>query len=220
MEMLEFVLLLLAAVLVSAVLDQMMPRVSLPLVQIAIGAIVILLVGTPVDVAIDPELFLVLFIAPLLFDESRHASKRGLWDNKGSIVSLAIGLVIVTVLVVGFVLNWIEPSIPLAAAFALGAEGVACVGTKFVIWRKSEKVEQEKKKAAAKKPAKKVSGNYNPVKAGLRARKQAADLIVEQAAGVVLFEERERAFPVLHVEQHVRHVEPERHLADLRVAVL
>ena len=33
---------------------------------------------------------------------------------------------------------------------ALGAEGVACVGTKFVIWRKSEKVEQEKKKAAAK----------------------------------------------------------------------
>lgn len=121
MEMLEFVLLLLAAVLVSAVLDQMMPRVSLPLVQIAIGAVVILLVGTPVDVAIDPELFLVLFIAPLLFDESRHASKRGLWDNKGSIVSLAIGLVIVTVLVVGFVLNWIEPSIPLAAAFALGA---------------------------------------------------------------------------------------------------
>ena len=55
---------------------------------------------------------------------------------------------------------------------ALGAEGVACVGTKFVIWRKSEKVEQEKKKAAAKKPAKKVSGNYNPVKAGLRARRQ------------------------------------------------
>ena len=50
---------------------------------------------------------------------------------------------------------------------ALGAEGVACVGTKFVIWRK--------KKAAAKKPAKKVSGNYNPVKAGLRARKQAAE---------------------------------------------
>ena len=42
---------------------------------------------------------------------------------------------------------------------ALGAEGIACVGTKFVIWRKS----------------KKVSGNYNPVKAGLRARKQAAE---------------------------------------------
>ena len=30
---------------------------------------------------------------------------------------------------------------------ALGAEGIACVGTKFVIWRKSEKLAQEKKKA-------------------------------------------------------------------------
>ena len=92
MEMLEFVLLLLAAVLVSAVLDQVTPRVSLPLVQIALGAVIILLVGAPVDVAIDPELFLVLFIAPLLFDDSRHARKRGLWDNKGAIVSLAVGL--------------------------------------------------------------------------------------------------------------------------------
>ena len=52
---------------------------------------------------------------------------------------------------------------------ALGAEGIACVGTKFVIWRKSEKL-------AARKPAKKKpSGNDNPVKAGLRARKQAAE---------------------------------------------
>ena len=55
---------------------------------------------------------------------------------------------------------------------ALGAEGVACVGTKFVIWRKSEKVEQEKKKAAAKKSAKKVSGNYNPVKGFAPASRQ------------------------------------------------
>ena len=64
----------------------------------------------------------------------------------------------------------------LTAREASGAEGIACVGTKFVIWRKSEKLAQEKKKAAARKPAKKKpSGNDNPVKAGLRARKQAAE---------------------------------------------
>ena len=51
-------------------------------------------------------------------------------------------------------------------------------------------------------------------------RKQTADLVVEQPAGVVLFVERERAFPVLHVEQHVCHIETERHSAHLRVAVL
>lgn len=121
MELLELVLLLLGAVLASTVLDQVTPRVSLPLVQIALGAVIAVLWASPLDVQIEPELFLVLFIAPLLFDESRHADKRALWENKGSIVSLAVGLVLLSVLVVGFVLNWIEPTIPLAAAFALGA---------------------------------------------------------------------------------------------------
>ena len=119
MELLELILLLLAAVLVSTVVDQLLPRVSLPLVQIGIGAFVALVLGH--SVMIDSELFLVLLIAPLLFDESRNANKAALWENKGSIVSLAVGLVLVLVLAVGFALHFIEPSIPLAAAFALGA---------------------------------------------------------------------------------------------------
>ncbi len=121
METFELILLLLAAVLVSTVLDQFTPRVSLPLVQIALGAIMVVAVGSPLRIQVDPELFLVLFIAPLLFDESRHANKQGLWEHKIAIVSLAVGLVLVTVLVVGFALHWLKPSIPLAAAFALGA---------------------------------------------------------------------------------------------------
>lgn len=120
MELFELVLLFLAAILVSSVVDQMLPRVSLPLIQIAIGAVVALFTGGT-GYTIDSELFLVMLIAPLLFDESRNVSKRDVWNNKGAIISLAVGLVLVTVLVVGFVLHWIEPSIPLAAAFALGA---------------------------------------------------------------------------------------------------
>ena len=121
MELFELVLLLLGAVLVSTVLDQMVRRVALPLVQIVLGAAIMALSGAPIQVEVDPELFLVLFIAPLLFDEARHAEKRALWDNKGAIVSLAVGLVLATVLATGFVLHWIEPSVSLAAAFALGA---------------------------------------------------------------------------------------------------
>ena len=75
MEMLELVLLLLGAVLVSSVLDQMMPRVSLPLVQIALGIVIAVIAGTPLQVNMDPELFLVLFIAPLLFDEAGRSGK-------------------------------------------------------------------------------------------------------------------------------------------------
>jgi len=62
-----------------------------------------------------------MFIAPLLFDESRNISNRILWDNRNTVLSLAIALVVVSVLVVGFVLHWLVPSISLAAAFALGA---------------------------------------------------------------------------------------------------
>ena len=70
---------------------------------------------------------------------------------------------------------------------ALGAEGIACVGTKFVIWRKSEKLAQEKKKAAARKPAKKKpSGNDNPVKAGLRAREHYQDQLTVKFANQTL----------------------------------
>ena len=47
--------------------------------------------------------------------------KVSLWSNRTVIVSLAVGLVVVAMLVVGFVLNFVQPSIPLAAAFALGA---------------------------------------------------------------------------------------------------
>ncbi len=121
MQSFELILLLLGSVLVSTVFSGFIPRVSLPLVQIAIGAVVATVWQEPLAVQIDPELFLVLFIAPLLFEEARQANKRALWNAKGAILSLAIGLVIVTVLVVGFCLNALVPSIPLAAAFALGA---------------------------------------------------------------------------------------------------
>ena len=57
---------------------------------------------------------------------------------------------------------------------ALGAEGIQCVGSKFVIWRKSQKAELEKKKAARAVPVKKKSGRDNPVKAGITRRKREA----------------------------------------------
>ncbi len=121
MEAFELILLLMVAVLLSSVLDQVVPRISSPLIQIGLGVIIALLAISPIRVSIDPELFLILFIAPLLFHDSIEANKKSLWDNKGIIVSYAIGLVLLIVLCVGFVLHWLVPSIPLAAAFALGA---------------------------------------------------------------------------------------------------
>ena len=122
MELLEILLILLALIVVSAVLDSVLPRVSLPLVQIGIGVLVGLTNAFPVNLTdIDAELFLVLFIAPLLFDESRNTDYGALKANLKGILSLAIGLVIATMLCIGFALDALQPSIPLAAALALGA---------------------------------------------------------------------------------------------------
>lgn len=132
METFELILILLACVIFSSPLDQILKKVALPLVQVAIGFVVALVLPHVADVHVDSELFLVLFIAPLLFNEARESTKADLWKNKGTIFSLAIGLVLLTVLVVGFTLNFIVPSIPLAAAFAcagaLGPTDAAAVG--------------------------------------------------------------------------------------------
>lgn len=61
-----------------------------------------------------------------------------------------------------------------AVCEATGAEGIQVVGSKFVVYRKSEKKEKEAVKKAAKvaKPAPKKSGTDNPVKKGIRMRKE------------------------------------------------
>ncbi|MFQ8870976.1 MAG: cation:proton antiporter, partial [Varibaculum timonense] len=121
METLHFVVVVLSFVLLSSVLDQMISRVSLPLVQIGIGLLMAVFISGPLEFSLDPELFLVLFIAPLLYDESRNVSKRLLYRHFSAVLNLAIGLVICSCLAVGFFLNYLEPSIPLTVAFALGA---------------------------------------------------------------------------------------------------
>ena len=96
METLTLCLLLLAAVLVSSVIDQIVPKVSLPLIQIALGLGIALLASTNITIGLDPELFLVLFIAPLLYDEAKNADKAALWTHIKPVLSLAIGLVVAT----------------------------------------------------------------------------------------------------------------------------
>ncbi len=121
MEPFQFVLLLFAVVLASAVVNKVFSGIAAPLIQILFGGLIAVFSTTAINATIDPELFLVLFIAPLLYQEAREVDKVALWNNRMLVVSLAVGLVLVTLLVVGFSVNALEPSIPLAAAFALGA---------------------------------------------------------------------------------------------------
>ena len=63
---------------------------------------------------------------------------------------------------------------------ATGAEGVSCVGNKFVIWRFSEKCQEERNQTGrAKRKATPVSKS-DPVRKGIHARRAAEKKVREQ----------------------------------------
>ncbi|MEO9189870.1 MAG: Na+/H+ antiporter, partial [Acetobacteraceae bacterium] len=72
-------------------------------------------------IVLDPEIFLVLFIAPLLFLDGWRIPKEGLFRDKWTIIALALGLVVFTVIGAGYFIHWMLPAMPLAVAFALAA---------------------------------------------------------------------------------------------------
>ena len=113
------VLILLMLVGVSRLLGRLIP-LPLPLVQIAAGA-VLAWPTLGLHVALEPELFLFLFLPPLLFSDGWRMPKREFWRLRGPILTLAVGLVLFTVVGAGYFIHWLLPTIPLPVAFALAA---------------------------------------------------------------------------------------------------
>ena len=120
MESVTISLFLLLAVVVSGWLSRLSPvSVPTPLVQIALGAVIAVTTGAAVD--LKPDVFFLLFLPPLLFYDGWKIPKEGLFRDKGTILQLALGLVVFTVLGIGLLIHWMIPEMPLAAAFALAA---------------------------------------------------------------------------------------------------
>lgn len=120
MATIGIVLAMLAAVVFSGIIVRALPlAVPTPLVQIALGAAIA--VTTSHAVRLDPEIFFLLFVPPLLFLDGWRIPKEGLQRDKGMILQLALGLVFCTVLGMGWFIHWMIPSMPLAVAFALAA---------------------------------------------------------------------------------------------------
>ncbi|TPJ52181.1 MULTISPECIES: Na+/H+ antiporter [unclassified Mesorhizobium] len=119
MQVAVFILVVLVLVALSGALVRLV-RVPLPVLQIAMGA-ALAWPARGLHVEIDPELFLLVFIPPLLFADAFAAPKRELVALRGPILDLAIGLVFFTIVGFGYALHWLVPSIPLVVAFALAA---------------------------------------------------------------------------------------------------
>ena len=120
MDIVTLSLFLLLAVVLSGVVSRLLPSaLPRPLVQIALGAVI----GgiAQIRVELDPEIFFLLFVPPLLFLDGWRIPKDELFRDAGAILGLALGLVFLTVLGMGLFIHWMIPAMPYAVAFALAA---------------------------------------------------------------------------------------------------
>lgn len=121
MEIFFTILIMTLVVSLSGVAARIIPfQIPLPLVQIAAGALLAWpTFGLHVD--FDPELFLVLFIPPLLFADGWKTPTSEFLHHGREIIGLALVLVLITVVGIGYLIYWLVPGIPLIPAFALAA---------------------------------------------------------------------------------------------------
>ena len=120
METITLILVMCVAVFLSSVLVRMLPiPLPTPLVQIALGMCIGMVSTWRLE--LEPEVFFLLFLPPLLFLDGWRIPKDGLFRDKWLILALALGLVVFTVVGVGYFVHWLIPAMPLAVAFALAA---------------------------------------------------------------------------------------------------
>ncbi|WP_424813830.1 Na+/H+ antiporter [Roseococcus sp. YIM B11640] len=114
--------LVIAMFLAIIVLHYVARRLMLPpaVALLAGGSAMALLPGMPA-VSIDPELVLVIFLPPLLMDGAWMTAIAPFRRHLIGILSLAVGAVIFTTLVVAFAAHLLLPQLPWWACVALGA---------------------------------------------------------------------------------------------------
>jgi CPA1 family monovalent cation:H+ antiporter len=114
--------LVIALLLLGAVLTLWANRIGVPypaLLALA-GAGLALIPGAP-QVTLDPQLALALFVAPVLLDAAYDASPRDLRQNLKSLISLALVMVVLTIVAVAVVARKFVPDLSWPAAITLGA---------------------------------------------------------------------------------------------------
>jgi len=115
----ELFVVLLAAMLGLTALARRL-FVPYPILLVLGGLAIAFIPGVP-EVALEPDLVFVLFLPPILWGAAYFTSLRDFKRNLRAISGLAIGLVVLTTLVVGWVAHTIIPGMSWAVALCLGA---------------------------------------------------------------------------------------------------
>lgn len=120
MQLFEGILVMLSMVLISNIISRFFPNIAIPLIQVVLGFGVALLSFVH-SFELESELFMLVFLAPLLFNEGQMVDKKALWKEKKAVLTLSILLVFITVGILGYVIHLLVPLAPWAACFALSA---------------------------------------------------------------------------------------------------
>ncbi|MBB1079493.1 sodium:proton antiporter [Limosilactobacillus sp. STM2_1] len=122
MGMILGTILLLTAVVTANVVHLVYPKIPLSIYQIIAGILLASLPTEATNFTMHPELFMMVIIAPLMFNDGQNQSFRYLSSNYKSILSMTVALALVTVLITGGFLHAALPkTFPLALAFMLAA---------------------------------------------------------------------------------------------------
>lgn len=119
MDNFEIIVLLIS---VSTLLVGVAQKLHIPYpIALVIGGLAIGFIPRLEGFTVDPYLILVIVLPPILYYGAYQLPFREFIQNWKDIFSLALGLVIVTTLVVGVVVKWLIPDFSWPLAFALGA---------------------------------------------------------------------------------------------------
>lgn len=113
-------LLLVVAAIIANLIHYRLNIVPVAFLQIGMGLLLTLL---PVyrNFHLEPEIFMFAIISVLMFNDGQNTSPGRLTRQSGTTLSLAVGLAIISILIVGNIAHLLLPSLSLALALALGA---------------------------------------------------------------------------------------------------
>src|SRR5437588_10049912 len=95
-------------------------RVPYPILLV-IGGLLLAVIPAMPQVVLAPELVFLLFLPPLIYIAGFDTSPRAIKTHWRPILSLAVGLVLASTLLVGVVAHALLPELGWSVAFALGA---------------------------------------------------------------------------------------------------
>ena len=119
--MLDLLTFILAAVAVIVVLQFLADLTGLPAAALLTVAGLVYGVLPGPNVTLDPHLILTFVIPPLIYSAALNSSLLAIRENLRVVISLSIGLVLATAVVVGAGMDLFVPGVSLAAGIALGA---------------------------------------------------------------------------------------------------